>query len=70
MFLTLNAQIQTGDYPPTRQHGEVFDDLSGKLSEQLRRLQQMEDADLATFNKLLQELGVPAVYVPPRKIIS
>ncbi|HVT39133.1 MAG TPA: glycosyl hydrolase [Gemmatimonadaceae bacterium] len=70
MLLTLNSQVQTGDYAPTRQHGEIYDDLSGKLGEQLRRLQQLEDSDLAAFNRTLQELGLPAVYVAPRKIIS
>ncbi|MBI3567261.1 MAG: glycosyl hydrolase [Gemmatimonadetes bacterium] len=70
MLLSLNAQIQTGDYGPTKQHGEVADDLSGKLNVVLQRLQQLEDGDLAAFNKMLQELGLPAVYVPPRKTIS
>ena len=36
----------------------------------LQRLQQLEDSDLAAFNKMLQELGLPAVYTRPRKTIS
>ncbi len=70
MLLSLNAQIQLGDYAPTKQHGEVADDLAAKLGGVLQRLQQLEDSDLAAFNKMLQELGLPAVYTRPRKTIS
>ena len=70
MLITLNAQVQTGDYAPTRQHGEVLAELAGKLADQLRKMQQLEESDLTAFNKLLQELGIPGVYVPPRKTIS
>lgn len=69
-FITLNAQVQQGDHPPTKQHGEIYTDLTGKLQVQLRTLQQLEDNDLAGFNRLLQELGVPAVFVAPRKVVS
>jgi hypothetical protein len=69
-FITLNAQVQQGDFAPTKQHGEIYDELNGKLQVQLRRLQQLEVEDLAAFNRLLQELGVPGVFVAPRKPIS
>ena len=67
MLITMNGQVQTGDYGPTKQHGEMFADFSGKVGEQLRKLQQLEDADLVAINKLLTELQLPAVFVPPRK---
>jgi hypothetical protein len=70
MLISLNAQLQQGDYGPTKQHGEVSEDLAAKLDAVLQRLQQLEDGDLAAFNKLLQELGLPAVYTKPRKTIS
>ncbi|MBV6522610.1 MAG: hypothetical protein MNPFHGCM_02758 [Gemmatimonadaceae bacterium] len=69
-FITLNAQIQTGAYAPTKQHGDVYTDLKGKLDVQVRRLQQLEDTDLNAFNRLLDELKVPAVFVPIRKVAS
>jgi photosystem II stability/assembly factor-like uncharacterized protein len=68
MLITLNAQVQTGDYAPTKQHGEVFAELSGKVADQLRKLQQLEDTDLAALNRLLGELNLPAVFVPPKKV--
>ncbi len=69
-FITLNAQVQQGAYPPTKQHGEIYTDLKGKLDVQLRRLQQLEDADLQAFNRLLDELKVPGIFAPPRKVAS
>ncbi|MCC6316782.1 MAG: glycosyl hydrolase [Gemmatimonadaceae bacterium] len=69
-FITLNAQVQQGDFAPTRQHGEIYDQLNTKLQVQLQRLQRLEAEDLAAFNRLLQELGVPNVFVAPRKPIS
>ena len=63
----MNAQVQTGDYGPTKQHDEMFADFSAKVGEQLKKLQQLEDADLVAINKLLTELQLPVVYVPPRK---
>ena len=69
MFITLNAQVQEGDYAPTKQHGEISADLTSKLGEQLRQLRQAEASGLAAFNKLLGEVGLPAVYVPPRKTV-
>lgn len=46
MLITLNAQLQTGDYPPSRQLGEVIDDLSGKLDLELKKLLLIEESEL------------------------
>ena len=67
MLITMNSQVQTGDYGPTKQHGEMFADFSGKVGDQLKKLQAIEDADLVAINKLLTELQLPLIYVPPRK---
>jgi len=67
ILITINGQVQTGDYGPTKQHGEMFADFSGKVGDQLKKLQALEDADLVTINKLLTELQLPVIYVPPRK---
>jgi hypothetical protein len=45
----------------------MFADFSGKVGDQLKKLQALEDADLVTINKLLTELQLPVIYVPPRK---
>ena len=70
MLITLNAQIQTGDYRPSKQLGEVSDDLSGKLDGQIRKLRVLEDSELKAMNDLLKELGLPEVFVPKPKGIA
>jgi hypothetical protein len=67
MMLTLADQVQSADAAPTKQHGEIFVDLSGKVDKQIRALQQIEASEIATINKLLIQLGVPPVYVKPSK---
>jgi hypothetical protein len=70
MFVTLNGQVNEGTNPPTRQHGEILTDLSTKLNVQLNTLQKLEDNDLQQFNALLTRLGVPNVFVAPKKPIG
>ena len=69
-FITLNSQLQTGSYAPTRQHGEIYETLKTQLDVQLRALERIEAEDLARFNAMLQSLGIPPVYVAPRKPIA
>jgi hypothetical protein len=70
MLISLNYQVQVGDYGPTRQHGEIYTDLSGKAEVQLKTLQQVEETDLRAFNKLLEELQLPPIFVPVKKVAS
>ena len=67
ILITINSQVQTGDYAPTKQHGEMFTDFSTKVADQLSKLAQLESTDLAALNKLLAEVGMPAVWVAPKK---
>ena len=69
ILITLNAQVQTGDYGPTKQHGEMFADFSAKVGEQLRRLSEIEHGDLAALNKSLVEEQLPVVFVPKPKLV-
>jgi len=67
MMLTLNAQVLGQEAAPTKQHGEILDDLGGKVDVQLLRLQQLEANEIKSLNALLQELGLPPIFVPPVK---
>ena len=69
-FITLNMQLQTGAYAPTKQNGEVYDGLKSRLDLQMRELDRIEREELARFNELLQKHGIPAVYVAPIKPIA
>ncbi|MGQ0538949.1 MAG: hypothetical protein ACT4R6_08405 [Gemmatimonadaceae bacterium] len=69
-FITLNAQVQEVDGAPAKQHNEIYVELAAKLNTQLTTLATIEDQDVGAFNRLLQELQVPGVYVPPRKKVT
>lgn len=69
-FITLNSQVQEGDGAPAKQHGEIYAELAAKLGTQLDALRQIEDQDVAAFNRLLQELQIPGIYLPPRKKVT
>ena len=73
MMLSLNSQVLGQETKPTKQHGEILDDLGGKIDVQLQRLQQMEATEIKALNTLLQEIGLPPIFVPPtgtKKAIS
>ena len=69
-LITINWQVQTGDYAPTRQHGEMFTDFSGQVQSQLDRLQELENSELAAVNKLLGDVQLPVVYVATKKAVT
>ena len=73
MMLTLNSQVLGQDAAPTQQHGAILNDLGGKIDVQLEALQKLEAGELKALNSLLQEVGLPPIFVPPApkgKIIS
>ena len=65
MMLSLNSQVLGQDAAPTRQHGEILGELGQKVDLQLQRLQQLETNEIKALNTLLQELGLPPVFLPP-----
>lgn len=67
MMLSLNSQVLGQDAAPTKQHGEILNELGGKIDVQLQRLQQLETNELKALNALLQELGLPPIFIPPAK---
>ena len=68
MMLSLNSQVLGQDAAPTKQHGEILNELGGKVDVQLQRLQQLEATEIKKLNALLQELGLPPVFVPPTTV--
>jgi hypothetical protein len=57
----LSGVVASADTAPTSQVQHVFEDLSARLAQQLDRLHALIDTDVAAFNKLIREAGVPAV---------
>ncbi|HEV2461079.1 MAG TPA: hypothetical protein VGS80_22230, partial [Ktedonobacterales bacterium] len=57
----LASVVASGEAAPTRQARQVFDDLSARVAAQLPRLREVIDTDVAAFNALIREAGVPAI---------
>ena len=65
-FDWLSSMVSSADAQPTDQAFVLFGDISDQLTEELGELDRVLATDVAAFNVLLQELGVPAVVVPGR----
>ena len=63
----LLSEGQQGDYPPTDQAKEVYEQLSADLQKELDRLDQLLINELENVNKTVKDLGIPALAVPVRK---
>ncbi|MBI2833784.1 MAG: glycosyl hydrolase [Acidobacteria bacterium] len=48
----LAGHIERGDGPPTKQEYEAFEDLAAKADQEIARLRQVVDTDVAVFKKL------------------
>jgi photosystem II stability/assembly factor-like uncharacterized protein len=64
----LNAQlanlpsvVSSADSAPTQQSYEIFEELSGKIDEQLAKLQAILETDVPTFNNLIRRSEIPAI---------
>ena len=69
-LITLNMQLQSGAYAPTRQHGEIYETLNTQFERQLERLRQVEGDGLERLNGVLRDRGLPAVHVPTPKPVA
>ena len=57
----LAAVIAGAQAAPTKQAYELYEDLSQRIDVQLQRLKEVIDTDVAAFNQLMSESGVPAI---------
>ncbi|PKB65372.1 MAG: glycosyl hydrolase [SAR202 cluster bacterium Io17-Chloro-G2] len=60
--------VGSADFAPPKQAGEVFQDLSARIDDQISLLEDVVDRDIAQFVTLVEELGIPAIIpstVPP-----
>ena len=63
----LAGVVGSSDAKPTQQSYDVFNELAGKLNDQLTKLKKILDTDLVAFNKTVKELDIPAVIVKSEK---
>jgi len=57
----LPSAVSSADAVPTQQSYDVFNDLSARINQQLGRLQEVINTDVAAFNKVIRESEVPAI---------
>jgi hypothetical protein len=69
-LLNVNRMGQSFDRGPTEQGMTVFRDLSGRVDVQLDRLHALEAGEVTGFNRMLEELKVPAVTIEVVKPIA
>jgi photosystem II stability/assembly factor-like uncharacterized protein len=63
----IQSVVEVGDVQPTEQAGEVFQTLSGKLDEQLNKLDTTVNKELPQVNQLLQKQKLEPIKAEPLK---
>jgi hypothetical protein len=64
----LQGTVASADRKPTDQAHAAFKELSGLLAAQLARLDEVVRKDVAAFNALVREQGLPAIVVKTRPV--
>jgi uncharacterized protein (DUF2164 family) len=62
----LAGVVAAADSAPTDQAFVIYDELTGKINEQLQKLDQILRTELPAFNKLVRDQDTPAVFVKPK----
>lgn len=57
----LSSTVDTADAQPTTQSYAVYDDLVGKIDAQLAKFAKIKSEDIAAFNKMFSDKGLPVV---------
>jgi photosystem II stability/assembly factor-like uncharacterized protein len=57
----LSSTVDGGDFPPTNQSYDVYNDLAGRIDAQLAVLARIKSEDIAAFNKLFSDRQLPAI---------
>jgi predicted Zn-dependent peptidase len=57
----LASSIDSGDYAPTTQSYEVYNELAAQIDSQLTILNKVKLEDIAAFNKLFAEKNLPVI---------
>jgi photosystem II stability/assembly factor-like uncharacterized protein len=60
-LVALTSVVASAEAGPTRQSYDVLEDFSARIDAHLAAWQEIVDDDLARFNELAREVGVPAV---------
>lgn len=62
---SFSSAVQAGDGEPTQQQYEVFKMLRTQVDQQLTEWKKIMSNDVPSFNELVRNSNVPALYLPP-----
>ncbi|HXX41206.1 MAG TPA: hypothetical protein VEI58_02955 [Chthoniobacterales bacterium] len=62
-FDVFSHSIDTGDEPPTKPQLDIFQMLSGRLDEQLKKWTQLKSEDVVRVSNLIKQLNLPALMI-------
>jgi len=62
-LVVLRRTVESADGPPTQQAGEVLEELSRKVEEQLVRWRELEAKDLAALNEMVRKENISMLWV-------
>ena len=65
LLVALGGVVSSADAAPTKQDYEMYDDLSKQTDTQLAKWDEIVKTDLAAYNQLAQQKGIPVVGVSP-----
>ena len=60
-------QIDGADTAPTKSQLDIFQMLSGKLDEQLKKWQQLKSEDVAKVSEMIKQANLPALIITEKK---
>jgi DNA anti-recombination protein RmuC len=62
-FDAFSHSIDAGDEAPTKSQLDVFQMLSGKLDEQLKKWEQLKSDNVAKLSSMIKQLNLPALII-------
>ena len=57
--------VSRGEFVPTEQSFDVYNDLVGKIDAQLVKLSQIVKTDVPAFNQVVKDQNIPAIVIKP-----
>ena len=69
-FLFLKGAVASADAPPTESATKRFDELQAQWEALQTEMTELMEQDLARFNALFEEHGIPAIVVSPKQAIQ
>ncbi len=62
----LGSSVDDGDFAPTNQAYDVYNDLAARIDAQLSQLGEIKSKDISEFNKMFAEKSLPVITVRPK----